>query len=91
MTACNDPTHFKPCGRECIDINRGCNSGVPARKRDLKRTELDLRCRKGFSACGVPDLGKGGFKRDKFECIDLQSDVESCESSAEVEVEIEVG
>ncbi|KAJ7911588.1 hypothetical protein B0H13DRAFT_570305 [Mycena leptocephala] len=63
---CSHP--YTECNGKCGTFH-GCPSTYYA-KRDLMSAQ---KCHKGFTACGVP--GRGG---NSWECIDTQTDLESC-------------
>jgi len=88
MQAC--PVGYKVCGRDCIANSATCVSA--GSRRDLRRKPrlvpwsldwsrvAEFRCEGRLTACAVPS--SQFFNGDNFECIDTQSDIESCGACA---------
>ena len=62
------------CNGHCGSFPNGCGSSTPKR-RASKRTPF---CENGKTLCGIP----GGSNGKGYDCIDTQTDLETCESAA---------
>lgn len=67
------PTNYKVCGNTCISSTTTCTSGRTSRKREATQKV----CPTGFAACATGLKGFGGNAAG-WECVDVDSDIESC-------------
>ncbi|KII84764.1 hypothetical protein PLICRDRAFT_45568 [Plicaturopsis crispa FD-325 SS-3] len=70
-TQCVCPAGKKVCNGVCTSAP--CPSGLSSRKRDVQQMQYWAQCPRELRACGV----YGGAAR-AWECVDTESDLESC-------------